>query len=157
MPRYFAYGSNMNSERMAGRDLQVVSSVAGYIDGFQLCFNKRSRHHPKEARANIGYARNGRVEGVLYELASMEEITKLDPHEGTPRYYSRERFTVITQTGPLAAWVYVANPTAVAEDVLPPRWYVEHLLAGEEFLSAEYLAAIANTPCLEKAETIDIG
>ena len=64
---YFAYGSNMNQLRMQGRDMRVVSLVAGWIDGFGLRFNKRSRRDDNLACANIVFARNERIEGVLYE------------------------------------------------------------------------------------------
>ena len=157
MPRYFAYGSNMNPERMAGRGLKVVNAKAGYLEGFKLCFNKQSRYCAEEARANIGYDPSGRVEGVVYELASASEIYKLDPHEGTPLYYSRERFSVMTETGLVSAWVYVANPAVIAEHVLPPRWYLEHLLAGVDYLSVSYLSALEKTACLEISGSVDIG
>ena len=157
MPRYFAYGSNMNPARMAGRELQVIRAVAGYLDGFELCFNKRSRYGKNEARANIGYARHGRVEGVLYELADNSEIAKLDPHEGTPHYYSRERYLINTEQGALPAWVYVANPAVVAEGILPPRWYLKHLLAGEEYLTPQYMTMLRAVTCIAEPETVDVG
>ena len=145
---YFAYGSNMNQLRMQGRDMRVVSLVAGWIDGFGLRFNKRSRRDDNLACANIVFARNERIEGVLYELETLAEIAKLDPHEGAPRRYSREVFYVQTSGGPKPAWVYVANPAVLDSQILPARWYVEHLLAGREFLSDDYWQGINSTDCL---------
>ena len=83
---YFAYGSNMNSERMAVRDLQVLSACSGWLEGFGLRFNKRSRRDATLACANVVYAPRERVEGVLYHLAVPTEIIKLDPHEGGAVY-----------------------------------------------------------------------
>ncbi len=152
MSYYFAYGSNMNTERMASRDLHVVSVCAAYLPRFGLRFNKCSRRDATLACANIIYAPNERVEGVLYQLQNPCEIIKLDPHEGTPFRYSREQFFVHTENGIIASWVYVANPAVVDNSIKPARWYVEHLLAGKPFLTAEYWQKIDRTVCREETE-----
>ncbi len=154
MSYYFAYGSNMNPERMAKRALQVVDLCPGWLDGFGLRFNKRSRHDALLACANIVYAKGERVEGVLYRLADHLEIAKLDPFEGTPYMYSREMFPVQTEAGVIPAWTYIANPAVIDNNILPARWYVEHLLAGREFLTQEYLQRIDETRCRENVDVI---
>lgn len=151
---YFAYGSNMNPQRMADRELQVVDLCAGWLDDFGLRFNKRSRRDAQLACANIVYARGERLEGVLYQLACAEEILKLDPHEGTPFMYSREMFPVQTPAGIIAAWTYVANPAVIDNSIRPARWYIEHLLAGRDFLSAAYLQRLDRTPCREEVDVV---
>lgn len=156
MPCYFAYGSNMNSARMAERGLNIVRAISGQLAGYRLCFNKLARHNPAESRANIQYAPLQRVEGVLYQLESHREIAKLDPFEGAPRYYGRERYTIETSEGVIPAWVYVANPAVIGEGVLPPKWYVEHLLAGKEYLSDDYFSALKRVPCQEGLEGTDV-
>lgn len=142
----------MNAERMNSRDLEVVSACAAYLPGFGLRFNKCSRRDASLACANITYAPDERVEGVLYQLQSPCEIAKLDPHEGTPFRYSRERFFVHTEKGQIACWVYVANPAVIDNNIKPARWYVEHLLAGKPFLTAEYWQKIDRTVCREETE-----
>lgn len=149
MPFYFAYGSNMNPERMASRGLDVVSAVAARLPDKGLCFNKRSRHNPAWACANIRHQPAARVEGVLYRLANHDEIVKMDPFEGTPRYYSRERFVVYTDDGEQAAWTYVANPAVIDDNCKPLPWYLDQLLAGEAFLSRDYLEMLRATPCCD--------
>lgn len=151
---YFAYGSNMNSERMSARDLQVLSACSGWLEGFGLRFNKRSRRDATLACANVVYAPGERVEGVLYHLAIPTEIIKLDPHEGTPFMYSRELFQVQTISSLLPAWTYIANPAVIDNTIRPARWYVEHLLAGKAFLTPEYWDRIDQTPCREAVDVI---
>lgn len=151
---YFAYGSNMNSERMEARDLQVLSACSGWLEGFGLRFNKRSRRDATLACANVIYAPDERVEGVLYHLATTSEIIKLDPHEGTPFMYSRELFQIQTISSLLPAWTYIANPAVIDNTIRPARWYVEHLLAGKAFLTPEYWDRIDQTPCREAADVI---
>lgn len=150
---YFAYGSNMNQARMQGRDMQVLSATSGWLDNFGLRFNKRSRRDDNLACANMVWARSERIEGVLYELNSIGEIIKLDPHEGAPWRYSREIFNVQTDHGIQPAWIYVANPAVLDDHILPARWYLEHLLAGREFLSVDYWQRINQWQCL--AESVE--
>ncbi|MEX6502774.1 gamma-glutamylcyclotransferase family protein [Pseudomonas zhanjiangensis] len=143
---YFAYGSNMNPARMQARGLIVHEAMSGHLPGFALCFNKRAMDRPGCAYANIRHHRDGVVEGVLYRLAALEEIGKLDPFEGTPIYYSRERLPIITANGVQPAWVYIANPAFRQEGLLPASDYLDHLLAGREFLSEAYWSRLAAWP-----------
>ncbi len=145
---YFAYGSNMNAQRMQQRQLSVVSARAGSMSGYRLAFNKRAADRAAMAYANIVVDASERVEGVLYQLASTDEIFKMDPFEGTPRYYSRELFAVETEAGCEQAWVYVANRAMLADDVLPARWYLQHLLAGQAYLTPDYYARLCRVECL---------
>lgn len=152
MSYYFAYGSNMNSDRMAARDLQVLSSCSCWLEGFGLRFNKRSLREETLAFANVVYAPSERVEGVLYHLATPTEIIKLDRHEGTPVRYSRELFRVQTASSVIPAWTYIANPAVIDNSIKPARWYVEHLLAGKAYLTSEYWDRIDQTICQEVAD-----
>lgn len=146
MPFYFAYGSNMNPARMQTRGLNFTEVLAGRLPGYGLCFNKRAHDRPGRAYANIRYQRDAVVEGVLYRLADENEIYKMDPFEGTPIFYSRERMPIITAQGVQPAWVYIANPAMREEGLWPTRAYLQHLLAGCEFLSPAYWDALAAVP-----------
>ena len=152
MSYYFAYGSNMNPERMNSRHLKVLSARSAVLDGFGLRFNKRSRRDANLACANIVFAPDERVEGVLYQLENSSEIIKLDPHEGTPFMYSREQFFVHSDGGKIATWIYVANPAVIDNSIKPARWYVEHLLAGKPFLTTEYWQMVDRTVCREETQ-----
>ena len=149
---YFAYGSNMNPDRMAARGLSVLRALAGRLDDVSLAFNKRAADAPHRSYANVVYAPGDQVEGVLYQLACPHEISKMDPFEGTPRLYSRELFSIGTAEGVLQAWVYVANRAMITEGILPERWYLDHLLAGRRFLSETYWNRLQQTPCQEGGE-----
>ena len=146
---YFAYGSNMNADRMAARGLSVERALSGTIDNLGLAFNKLAADAPHRSYANVIYAPQQRVEGVLYELSQTSEIFKMDPFEGAPRLYSREIYSVITVEGPIAAWVYVANRAMLKEGLMPERWYLEHLLAGKDYLSDDYYQKLTRVPCVD--------
>ena len=117
--------------------------------GYALAFNKRAADAPHRSYANVVYSPGCEVEGVLYRLSCPHEITKMDPFEGTPRLYSRELYTISTDTGEQQAWVYIANPAMITDGLLPARWYLNHLLAGQDFLSDAYYQQLAQHPCLE--------
>ena len=143
---YFAYGSNMDSARMNQRGLHVQSAQAGQLEGFALRFNKSSKHHTGIGHANIVFAAKQQVEGVLYELETNEEILKMDPFENAPINYSRDLVRVKVSGGMTQwAWTYFANPAVLQDGLLPSREYLDHLLAGESYLSKAYYEQLART------------
>ncbi|MGE0623106.1 MAG: gamma-glutamylcyclotransferase family protein [Pseudomonadales bacterium] len=168
--RYFAYGSNMNPERVRSRGLAFAHASPASLDGFVLTFDKTSAAHEGSGHANIAYAPGGRVEGVLYWLSATDEIRRMDRFESTPVNYSREIVRVrvlhdhlppLEVTDAIAAgssgegevmiptWTYVANPAVRRAGLLPPRSYLEHLLAGRPFLSGSYVDMLEAWPCEE--------
>ena len=146
---YFAYGSNMDVERVQQRGMAFVGRISGRLAGYRLVFNKRAKGHRGIAHANIELSAAGQVEGVLYALAAPESILQMDPHEGYPIRYSRTILSIETETCVAAAWVYEANAQFIETDCKPTQSYLNHLLAGAEFLSATYLADLSATPVAE--------
>lgn len=175
--RYFAYGSNMNPDRVRERGVEFVHASAAALPGFTLVFDKTSRHHEGVGHANLRYAPGSRVEGVLYWLATRDEIGKMDRFESTPVNYSREVVRVLVShqvlpgdpvqaatghpppraPGVIAGdaqamvdtWTYFANPAVRSASLKPPRSYLNHLLAGRSYLSDEYYAMLERWPCEE--------
>jgi hypothetical protein len=165
--RYFAYGSNMNPERVRARGIRFSHAGGARIAGFALAFDKSSTAHAGLGHANLRFAPGSWVEGVLYWLESPEEIAKMDRFESTPVNYSREvvRVEVLHADVPAAyhdstrivdgasrlveTWTYFANPAVRRPDLLPPRSYLNHLLAGRPFLSPAYFDTLASWPCDE--------
>ena len=74
---YFAYGSNMNPDRIRERIPQARLVGKATIKGWRL----RERLY-----ADIERARGGQVEGVLY-LVTDSEVHRLDAYEGYPSVY----------------------------------------------------------------------
>ncbi len=143
---YFAYGSNMNPGRVRERGLNVVDVQAASINDLSLRFDKAAREHPGEGHANLVWLRGSTAEGVLYRLVAPVEIEKMDPFETAPRYYSREVITVQTGQGPVQAWTYFANAAVRRDGLLPSRDYLDHLLAGQPWLSPKYFDWLAAHP-----------
>lgn len=158
--RYFAYGSNMNPERVRERGIEFEHACGARLPGYALVFDKTSRKHAGVGHANLLPAPGRVAEGVLYFLRSPAEIGKMDRFESTPINYSREIIRVAVESvdvpsttaetgGWVATWTYFANPAVRQPALKPPRSYLEHLLAGRPYLSAEYYEALAAWPCDE--------
>ncbi len=143
---YFAYGSNMNPARMRDRVSEPCTAASGTLRDYLLRFNKRATgKHSGTAYANVIYRRGAVTEGVVYRLSAPEQITKLDPHEVYPEHYDRLVVQVETTDGLLDAWVYIANADFISEGLKPARWYLEHLLAGKDYLSQDYYERLQGT------------
>ena len=145
---YFAYGSNMNPARVAERGLQVLSIETGILRAYHLTFDKVSSHHAGEGHANIVYRSGSQVEGVLYQLQHSGEILKMDPYEKAPINYGRDVVEIGCEDGVKWAWTYFANDAVRAPGCCPSRSYLDHLLAGREYLSDEYFAALQSQPVI---------
>ena len=74
---YFAYGSNMNPERIRERIPMARTVGPAVILGWRL---------KERLYADIERSAGGRVDGVLYLLTQIE-IFRLDEYEGYPRTY----------------------------------------------------------------------
>ena len=122
--------------------------LGGQLSHFRMRFNKRSVKYPGAASANVVAETGALTEGVVYRLSHPEQIEMMDPFEGYPIRYDRRPLPIEVSTGFVDAWVYIANEDHIQEGLSPARWYLEHLLAGEKFLSESYLAELRNTICL---------
>ncbi|MCW5744665.1 MAG: gamma-glutamylcyclotransferase [Alphaproteobacteria bacterium] len=146
---YFAYGSNMNparlKERCSDKGAPVLERIAGRLPGWRLEFNKQRLNRPEEGAANVVTDKDGQVEGTLNRMPSAG-LDLLDVDEGVARGQYR-RHAIRVQRADSGDWVdatmYVALPAVVAPNLRPPRWYLEHLLAGRDLLSADYYARLA--------------
>jgi gamma-glutamyl AIG2-like cyclotransferase len=146
---YFAYGSNMNPQRVAGRGLRFDRVCGASLDDVRLAFDKQSREHPHCGHANLAYERRSRVEGVLYRLRDADEIGLMDQFERTPFNYSREIVVVAVGDARFAAWTYFANPAVTHLGLRPERAYLEHLLAGRPYLSHDYFDRLNRVRCAD--------
>jgi cation transport regulator ChaC len=147
---YFAYGSNMNPERVTARGLTFDTVRPGVLPGVRLTFDKQSREHPRSGHANLTFDPNGQVEGVLYQLRGSEDIVLMDRFERTPINYSREIVEVQAAGEAVLAWTYFANPAVIGSNLRPERAYLAHLLAGRAYLSDSYHAFLATTVCVDE-------
>ena len=103
---YFAYGSNMNPERIRERIPTARTVGPAFILGWRL---------KERLYADIERSAGERVDGVLY-LLSQIEIFRLDEYEGYPRTYGCVGLdAIIDPEHKVSAFTYVMTATARRE------------------------------------------
>lgn len=147
--KYFAYGSNMDAERMRKRGVNFSQRIHAILKGYSLRFNKMTSRNLKEGYANIIPDKKGIVEGVLYNISD-SDLSKLDEYEGYPNHYDRIKVKVQLDDGEEVETVtYIAQSNKVREGLKPSRAYLNYLLAAKDILSESYYRI------LESWETMD--
>lgn len=129
---YIAYGSNLNQERLENRIGSVHVITRGYINGFELCFNKENVDGTSYANIKAGEP-EVRLPFVAYELPDgLGQIDLLDGYEGAPNTYRRIAYPFPLQGSRVTklGFMYVASPTLITEEAEPPHAYLAHIQKG---------------------------
>jgi gamma-glutamylcyclotransferase len=128
--KYFAYGSNMLTERLRARCPSAKAIGLAIVFGYALEFSKRSR----DGSGKATIVRSGRSEehvfGVVFEVAIAERLA-LDKAEGVGSGYKRieDLLVRLQQDGQLLrAATYIA--TDVDRTLQPYDWYRALAIAG---------------------------
>ncbi|XP_078379143.1 gamma-glutamylcyclotransferase-like [Oculina patagonica] len=134
---YFAFGSNMNPNRMNDRKAFFTERVGAKLSDYKMSFS--FRRVDGCGSGNIRPEKNSVVHGVLYTLEA-GGLEKLDVFEMVSKgCYRREMVTVETSDGiKLEATTYVVTDEFYQEGLVPRRDYLEHCLAGKDVLPTEY-------------------
>lgn len=134
MLKYFAYGSNLDDNRMISRGINFTSKEKGILKGYRFIINKISQKNPNIGFANIIKDENSEVEGIIYEV-NINDILSLDKYEGAPKHYRRETLNVNNEE----VIVYIANDSWTSVDELyTTEEYKNHILEGKNYLSKKY-------------------
>ncbi len=154
VPRYFAYGSNLDPDQMVRRGVPFESVVGAVLRDHRLAFDFPAPRRWLGSAADVVPEPGGKVEGALYVLGSEDLLLAMDVWEGVPeRAYERRLVTVEPIDGgtPVTSWTYtVVEPNA--ED-LPSPGYAGIMYTGARRLglSPTYISTLASV--LERART----
>lgn len=129
---YFAYGSNMNPDRLRSRVGNYSNLEYGALKGYKLTFNKKS-NIPGRGYATIEECDNSYVSGIIYKL-SLKAIETLDLYEGFPIHYTKSYLNVETANGLKECVVYIANEDMLGVDLKPTNEYFRHIMKGWEII-----------------------
>lgn len=146
---YFAYGSNMLSERLRQRTPSCRSVGIAELRQYRLRFHKKSIDG--SAKCNAWHTRRptDSIQGVLYRI-DISERTALDAAEFLGLGYRRLQVVVGSSNSshPVRAETYIALDSALNEELLPYDWYQALVVSGaqEHGIADEYVAAIADHP-----------
>jgi gamma-glutamylcyclotransferase len=151
---YFAYGSNMDADRLFAKRLQpegvaAGERIAGRLDDWRLVFNKIARTPTGAGVGNIVLAAGDAVHGTLNALPA-KGLEILDRFEGVAAgHYERRTMRVVRSDtkADVEAITYVA--LKVGDGLRPTREYLGFLLAGRDLLPAPYVDWLTATPTLD--------
>ena len=148
--KYFAYGSNMDPNRMKEREINFTSRQHAVLKKYSLRFNKMASKNPeKEGKGNIISDVDEFVEGALYEIKSSDR-NKLDKAEGYPVHYDRISVLVQLDDGKLIqSFTYVAQPMMIRNGLKPTREYLNYYLAANDILSKRYYRKLESFATLD--------
>jgi hypothetical protein len=134
---YFAYGSNMLSQRMRKRIPGVEVVGIASLFGWEFVWDKISKDN--SAKANLKAKQASIVWGVVYRLPA-STINNLDKAEGGYQQIN----VIVNQVGgeKVPAITYVSENRTT--DLLPYDWYKKIVRDGaeEHSLPPDYISAI---------------
>lgn len=138
---YFAYGSNMSEPRLVTRVRTLRRVAIGYLDGYQLTFDKVSKDGSGKCDCSQTKSSGHRVWGVVFAI-DVGQLDALDKAEGAGNGYDRQQIQVSTDQGIVNATTYFATRTMPG--LSPYHWYKYHVLFGARAaqLPLEYIDAI---------------
>lgn len=140
---YFAYGSNLLKERLIERVPSALVRATGYIEGYKIKYNKRSKDGSGKCNLVKTEDQGARVYGVIYDFLDAEK-PNLDKYEGLVSGYNAEEIRVITDNGEMRAYTYVAADSAVDDSLRPYSWYKDFVVKGarQHSLPSEYISQL---------------
>lgn len=137
---YFAYGSNMKLIQIKSRCLEAKKIGSGRLNGYEICFPRKSPSRQGKGVASICEKAGGHVEGVVFELID-SDLNRLDEYEGVPKSYIRKPVMILMNDGgEIVAETYVAN-TMEGAPFKPSKAYMGTIIEGaiENMLSDHYI------------------
>ena len=139
---YFAYGSNLSTERLQGRVPSARARGRGRLLHHSLRWHKRGKDG--SGKCDI-VSTDGRsvVWGVLFDIA-WDEKPALDAVEGLGTGYFEKEVRIVTDDGECLALTYHANPAGIDAALRPFDWYKDYVVRGarEHGLPADYVRAL---------------
>lgn len=125
---YFAYGSNMLSERLTERCPRAEAIGNAFVEGYALSFSKRS--NDGSGKATLIRSAGSTVHGVLFRIPT-SECAALDEAEG-PGYRRNDDFAVVENANgtSISTTTYLAEESSLNESLCPYDWYLELVTTG---------------------------
>jgi gamma-glutamylcyclotransferase len=143
---YFAYGSNMLTQRLQQRVPSAWALGVGSVPSRCLRFHKRSKDGSGKCDLAVTAEPSAVAYGVLFTVPD-EERPVLDQAEGLGYGYREEALQVVgADRQIISAIAYVATPQGIEVDRQPYNWYHRLVISGarQHALPESYVAGILN-------------
>ncbi len=141
--RYFAYGSNLSTQRLRERAPSARAIGRARLPRHRLRWHKLGRDGSGKCFVECTGVAADDVWGVLFEL-DWRDKPKLDAAEGLGIGYFEREVRLAMDGGERLALTYYAKPDKIDPALRPRQWYKNHVLRGarEHGLPASYIAAL---------------
>lgn len=154
--QYFAYGSNLLTERLQARCPSASARQIARADKYALTFCKKSQDGSGKATLSSCPTAGCRVFGVVFDLDECE-LSELDKAEGAGKGYDRIEDFQVNVAGlpkPLSVVTYIADPAFIDLTLKPYDWYLSLIVVGarQHELPLQYIAAIEAMPSIADPE-----
>ena len=135
---YFAYGSNLNPQRMKDRGVLFTKRELAQLNGYEFLLNKLRINGT--AAANIRPKDGSTLYGLLY-TCTPDVFQKLDVFEGVAAgHYSRETVVVMVNGRKQEAITYIASGSSCDDNLRKvDEDYLSHILCGKDLLPGDYV------------------
>lgn len=147
---YFAYGSNMSTERLRGRAPSARPVGIGRLLHHRRCWHKRGRDG--SGKCDVVFVGLDSVEAVWGVLFEIDEVDRAALHraESLGVGYLEKTVPVLTAAGTRHAMTYQAKPDQTDSRLRPLAWYKAHVVRGahEHGLPAD---------CVRELEAVDVA
>ena len=151
---YFAYGSNMLTERLRARCPSARGICLAMADGYQLAFSKIGRDGSGKATLIATGRTDDTVHGVIFEIQQTERAS-LDRAEGG--YHRDDMFASVRFhcRTPLVSATYMAPPRLCQDNLQPFDWYRDLVVAGarEHGLPTPYMDRVLDVGAVEDPQS----
>jgi len=147
----FAYGSNMNINRLKKRVPSANKICTASLDGYSFAFNKKSKDGSVKGNIEQTNNANDKVWGVVFEIDEKEK-KKLDDAEGLGKGYNETMVNVLGADRQLInVQVYIADSDAIDNSLHPYDWYKEYVVSGakENKLPESYINKLESSQATE--------
>lgn len=147
--RYFAYGSNMSTRRLAARIDSACRISLASLPEHQLRWHKQGRDGSGKCDVHYTGEEGHVVIGVLFEIDQRDKPL-LDRFEGLGNGY-RELAVQLLGPGGESWPAFTYQATLTDPDIRPYLWYKRHVLEGalEHGLPADYVEQLRAVAALE--------
>lgn len=145
---YFAYGSNMLTERLCARCSSARPIGQAEVEGFDIEFTKPSEDGSGKANLRSATGADRTSQGVVFAIDQSEQAA-LDAAEGVGVGYNRIDSLAVRlrdRDTRLSAATYIA--TEPQPGLIPYDWYLALVIAGawQHHLEPEYVARLSSIP-----------
>ncbi len=144
---YFAFGSNLNHNRLRQRIGYFDTLGVACLSQHQLVFHKQGGD--LSGKCTVVAHPDHTVWGVIYGI-NPQQKQKLDYFEGVGHGYSAVYYDLEHRGKTVNALLYQAQLDAMDEALLPFDWYKAYVLSGAKFhrLPEHYIEQIELTPSI---------